>query len=282
MVRIGIGSLFLLPRGVAQMVNEQAEPTETKRLKILETEEIEAVYGLPVFDDDERAAYFTLSPSERAALSQFRGAKSLIHYILQLGYFKARRQFFTFSLKQVAADAYYVQRTYFPDFELTDLNIAKITRLKQQNLIMDIWQYRLCDETERQQLRLKAQQLAQISSRPVYIFRELMAYLTRQCLVAPAYTVLQDMIGDVLLREKERLIAIAESHLTDEQIAALNSLLANPRGLYEITRLKREPKDFSNKEITREVKRGEQIKPLYDAAQNILPHLDISNESIKY
>lgn len=116
------------------MVNEQAEPTETKRLKILETEEIEAVYGLPIFDDDERAAYFTLSPLERAALSQFRGAKSPIHYILQLGYFKARRQFFTFSLKQVAADAYYVQRTYFPDFELTDLNIAKITRLKQQNL----------------------------------------------------------------------------------------------------------------------------------------------------
>lgn len=41
------------------MVNEQSEKTETKRLKILEAEEIEAVYGLPVFDDDERVAYFT-------------------------------------------------------------------------------------------------------------------------------------------------------------------------------------------------------------------------------
>jgi len=264
------------------MVDKQSEQIETKRLKILEAEEIEMVFGLPVFDDDERAAYFTLSPPEGAALSQFRGPKSSIHYILQLGYFKARRQFFAFSLEQVAADAYYIQRTYFPDFELTDLNINKITRLKQQNLIMDIWHYRLCDETERQQLRLKAQQLAQISSRPVYMFRELMAYLTRQRLVAPAYSILQDMIGDVLQREKERLIAIAKAHLTVEQVAALNSLLANPRGLYEITRLKREPKDFSNKEIAREVKRGKQIKPLYEAVQNILPHLDISNESIKY
>jgi len=268
--------------GVVKMVDKQSEQIETKRLKILEAEEIEMVFGLPVFDDDERAAYFTLSPPEGAALSQFRGPKSSIHYILQLGYFKARRQFFAFSLEQVAADAYYIQRTYFPDFELTDLNINKITRLKQQNLIMDIWHYRLCDETERQQLRLKAQQLAQISSRPVYMFRELMAYLTRQRLVAPAYSILQDMIGDVLQREKERLIAIAKAHLTVEQVAALNSLLANPRGLYEITRLKREPKDFSNKEIAREVKRGKQIKPLYEAVQNILPHLDISNESIKY
>ena len=264
------------------MVDKQSEQIETKRLKILEAEEIEMAFGLPVFNDDERATYFTLSPPERAALSQFRGTKSSIHYILQLGYFKARRQFFTFSLKQVSADAHYIQRTYFPDSELTDLNIAQITRSKQQKLIMDIWQYRLCDETERQQLRLKAQQLAQISSRPVYMFRELMAYLTRQRLVAPAYTVLQDMIGDVLQREKERLTTIAESHLTGEQVASLNSLLANPRGLYEITRLKREPKDFSNKEIAREVKRGKQIKPLYEAAQNILPHLDISNESIKY
>lgn len=264
------------------MINEQSEPTETKRLKILEAEEVEAVYGLPVFNDEERVFYFTLSPSERAVLSQLRGIKSAIYYILQLGYFKARRQFFTFSLEQVTADAHYVQRTYFPDFVLIDLNITKVTRLKQQNLIMDLWQYHPCDDEDWQRLRQKAQQVAQISSRPIYIFRELMAYLTRQRLIAPAYTVLQDMIGDVLQRERERLIAIAQTYLTSDQVAALNNLLTNPRGLYEITRLKREPKDFSNKEIAREVKRGQQIKPLYAAAQNILPPLAISNESIKY
>ncbi len=264
------------------MVNEQSEQTETKRLKILEAEEIETLYGLPVFEAEDRTAYFPLSSPERVALSQLRGIKSCIYYILQLGYFKARRQFFNFSLEQVTADAIYVQRTYFPGFDLADLDITKVTRLKQQNLIMDLWQYHLCDEEERQRLRLKAQQVAQISSRPVYIFRELMAYLSRQHLIAPAYTVLQDMIGDVLQREKERLIVIAQSYLSDDEVTALNDLLANPRGLYEITRLKREPKDFSNKEIAREVKRGEQIKPLYFAAQNVLPRLAISNESIKY
>jgi hypothetical protein len=98
-------------------------------------------------------------------------------------------------------------------------------------------------------LRLKAQQVARISTRPIYVFRELLAYLTRERLVAPGYTVMQELIGDVLQREKERLIAVAQSHLTEGEVAALNNLLANPRGLYEITRLKRELKDFSNKEI---------------------------------
>jgi TnpA family transposase len=261
---------------------EPAAGRKQKRLKILESDEIETVYGLPVFDDEDRAFYFVLSPPERAILSQLHGRKSSIYYILQLGYFKARRQFFVFNLQQVATDAQHVQRSYFPDYMLVDLDITKVTRLKQQSLILELLQYRVCGEEERQQMRMKAQQVAQISSRPIYVFRELMAYLTRQRLIAPGYTVMQEMIGDVLQREKERLIAMAKFHLTDDAVTALNDLLANPHGLYEITRIKREPKDFSIKEINEEIRRGEQIKPLYAVAQTVLPRLEISNESIKY
>lgn len=264
------------------MTEDQSAQVETKRLKILEADEIEAVYGLPVFDDEDRAFYFSLSPPEKALLSQLHGVKSSIYYILQLGYFKARQQFFVFNLRQVAADAQYVQHLYFPADALTDLDISKVTRLKQQSLILELLQYRVCGEAERQQLRVKAQQIAQISSRPIYVFRELMAYLVRQNLVAPGYTVMQEMIGDVLQREKERLIAIAQTHLTSDALSALDNLLANPRGLYEITRIKREPKDFSIKEINEEIRRGEQIKPLYIVAETVLPHLGISSESIKY
>jgi hypothetical protein len=89
---------------------ETAADKKQTRLKILEADEIETVYGLPVFDDEDRAFYFSLSPPERAILSQLHGLKSSIYYILQLGYFKARRQFFVFNLQQVVADAQYVQR----------------------------------------------------------------------------------------------------------------------------------------------------------------------------
>jgi len=263
-------------------MSEPAADKKQKRLKILETDEIGAVYGLPVFDDEDRAFYFAQLPPERAILSQLHGLKSSIYYILQLGYFKARRQFFVFNLQQVADDARYVQRIYLPDDALVDLDITKVTRLKQQSLILDWLQYRVCGEEERRQMRMKAQQMAQISSRPIYVFRELMAYLTRQRLIAPGYTVMQEMIGDVLQREKERLIVIAKFHLTEDAVTAHNDLLANPRGLYEITRIKREQKDLSVKKINEEIRRGEQIKLLYAVAQTVLPRLDISNESIKY
>jgi hypothetical protein len=126
-----------------------AADKKQKRLKILEADEIGAVYGLPVFDDEDRAFYFALSPPERAILSQLHGPKSSIYYILQLGYFKARRQFFVFNFQQVAADAQYIQSIYFPDCVLVDLDITKVTRLKQQSLILELLQYRVCGEEER-------------------------------------------------------------------------------------------------------------------------------------
>jgi hypothetical protein len=69
--------------------------------------------------------------------------------------------------------------------------------------------------------------------------------------------------------------------LSPEQANALNDLLDDRPGLYEITQLKREPKDFSVTEIKRERERGRQIQPLYQLSQRVLPILAISNESIK-
>src|SRR5215510_14442013 len=99
------------------------------RLKILGDDEIEALYGLPHFHDDERHEYFALSPTEKAALEQLHSIKSRIYFILQLGYFKSRHLFFVFDLPEVEEDARYIQGHYFPEFHLDDLDITKVTRL---------------------------------------------------------------------------------------------------------------------------------------------------------
>jgi hypothetical protein len=62
----------------------------------------------------------------------------------------------------------------------------------------------------------------------------------------------------------------------------VRGLLDNPIGLYELTQLKREPKDFSEKEMLAEIRKRAQMHPLYAMAERLLPTLEISNESIKY
>ena len=61
----------------------------------------------------------------------------------------------------------------------------------------------------------KARQAAKISSKPIYVFRELMQYLAEQRIVAPGYSLLQDTVGQALTYEQNRLITVVRTHLND-------------------------------------------------------------------
>ena len=109
-----------------------------------------------------------------------------------------------------------------------------------------------------------------------------MHYLKDQRIVAPGYSVMQDTVSRALTCEQERLADVISHRLAHAHREALDRLLEDSPGLYEITQLRREPKDFSANEITREIRRGEQIRDLYHLAKSLLPDLGISHESVKY
>lgn len=110
---------------------------------------------------------------------------------------------------------------------------------------------------------MKAQQAARVCGKPIYVFRELVHHLEEQRLVAPGYSVMQTVVGQSITYEQNRLSTVVQRHLSETDTDALNRLLEDAPGLYEITQLKREPKDFSLSEIKREIHRGEQIQALY-------------------
>jgi hypothetical protein len=135
---------------------------------------------------------------------------------------------------------------------------------------------------ERQKLAAKARQAAAVCCKPIYIFRELMDDLQEQRIVAPGVSFMQETVGHALTYEHSRLITLVRHHLTPSDIEAFKHLLDDSQGLYEITLRGREPKDFSWSEMKREIDRAGQIRHLYHVTQRVLPHLLISNESIKY
>jgi hypothetical protein len=73
------------------------------RLNILTPSEITELYGLPQFGDEERRHYFDMSAQERQVVEGRRSAAG-IFLSLELGYFKAKRQFFDFTPAQVMPD----------------------------------------------------------------------------------------------------------------------------------------------------------------------------------
>ena len=253
-----------------------------KRLYIISVNEVAAIYDLPGFTAEDQAHFFSLSARERAVFPQLHTYTSRIFFILQLGYFKAVRQFFVVKLGEVDQDVAWIQQNHFPDRELPTNTVVKGTRLKHQALILRLCDYRLCGDLERRELANKAEQVVRISSKPVFVLHDLLHYLANQHIVAPGYTVLQNIVSSALTNEQQRLGKTIQNHLSAEDIEALRLLLTKPRGLHEITRLKKEPKDFGAQEMRREIDRGEQIVTLHDLAQRVLPQLEISSESIKY
>ena len=252
------------------------------RLKILSADEIDALYARPRFTQEERDEYFALSTQEKATLGQLHSLKSKMFFILQLGYFKARRMFFVFALNDAPEDAAHVRAKYFSAFADVDPEIAERTRLKQQKLILDLCKYRNADTVIRKTLQARALQAAAVCGKPIYVFQELMHYLAQELVAAPGYSTMQDIVGRALVQEQRRLASIVDNHIDPSAQSALDRLLEDTQGLHEITLLKRDPRDFSNSEIRREAKRGEQMRELYELSQRLLPHLHISNENIRY
>jgi len=261
-----------------------AARTAPKRLRILDDEEIEALYARPHFTADERTHYFALTQPEHDLIFAFGRVDVQIYCILQLGYFKAKQLFFAFTFHDVADDVVHIVDRYFSTVRRPALRpLNKRTILKQRRAILERFQYSLCTNVDREHLFLRAQQAARISSKPIYVLREVLHYLIEQRLVSPGYSFLQeDIVSKALIAEQTRLTAVLQAALTAADRAALDQLLAPSDRLYAITLLKREPKDFSLGEMRREIARGAQLVPLYHLATRMVPLLAISNEGITY
>ena len=173
-------------------------------------------------------------------------------------------------------------KCYFIGKQLYDLNISKATRFKLQNLILKICNYKYCTNNKRKEIKGIAQKLSKIHSKPIYIFRGIIEFLEEERVIILGYSVMQNIIGSTIIEERARLSMILQKRLSQEIKETLSNLLQNPQTLYEITILKKEPKDFNYNEILQEIKRAERIKDLYYSTKNLLKKLEISNENIKY
>jgi hypothetical protein len=66
--------------------------------------------GFPRFTQSDRDLLFALTTPEHEVLAQCRAVRTEIHFLVHLGYFRARQGFFRFELLAVRDDADYLPR----------------------------------------------------------------------------------------------------------------------------------------------------------------------------
>jgi TnpA family transposase len=255
----------------------------TERITILSDKDIKELYGLPQLSEEDRELYFTMDTDELKITHSRRSLAAKLIFMLQLGYFKAKKMFFAFTYDEIHDDIQFIRAKYsLPDFPPKKFKIHKTTRWNQQRRILTLFNYHDCDALWRKKLKEKACRYVRISSKPICIFKDLLTYLEKARVVLPAYSTLQKIISETILEETNRLSAFAERTIPGDVASMLQELLTREDRPYMFTLMKKEPKDFKYKQISQEIAKQNLLRPLYDFAEGFLPRLNISNDNIRY
>jgi hypothetical protein len=255
----------------------------SKRLTVLSEAERLALYGLPDFDDFQRAEFFALSAAERALVDWRKGLAEQVWCLLQIGYFKAKQAFFGFSWPDVPlSDIAFLMERYFPGSALTPQPIRANEHYAQRREIAGLFGYRLWADTDRAAVVGKAGLLAKRDVAATFILTELLAFLATRRIVRPGYTTLQGIISEVLTAERRRLEHLVEDGLDEEARAALQGLLVREDTLSELAALKQDAKHFGYRMMAMERQKRATLAPLHRVAKALLPRLDISQQNVAY
>ena len=257
-------------------------PISTKRLAILNKQEIQELFHRPIFSVEDRGHYFSMAPDEQLLFESLRHTRSRLLFLLQLGYFKASHRFFVFAWETVQVDLSYLMNRYFPQETFPSDFPDKKTRIAQQKIILNCQSYRAFGLLDHSWLLKQANQLIRIHAEPRFLLTELLGLLENQRITIPGYSTFQKIISGTIQEEQHRLVLLV-SKTPDPIKAELAKLLEKDEGqLFQLTALKKRAKGFNQRETRREIQKHVEVQPLYQFACEFLPTLDLSNGNIHY
>ncbi len=242
-----------------------------------------ALYGLPDFDEFQRAEYFAFADAERAVAERRKGPTEQLHCMLQIGYFKAKNAFFALSAQAVPAeDLSFLVERYFPGNPVVLKPVTAYEQYAQRTEIAKLFGYRLWSGTDQPALVETAALLARRDVTPTFVLIEVLAFLNARKIVRPGYTTLQTIIGDALTAERRRIEQLIENGLDTDTNAALQNLLVREDKLSELAALKQDAKNFGYRMMAAERQKRATLAPLHHAAKSLLPSLGISQQNVEY
>ena len=256
---------------------------KSERLSILSPLEEFAFYGFPDFDQEQRATFFDFTEKELEIILRRPSFHSKVYCALQVGYFKAKKLFFRFSLDKIPEDD--LRFILFRYFDSNDLSIFTVTKHEyylQRTEISDLFDYQLWSREFLPELDTRAKLSARRDTVPNFITHEILDFLQNQKIVRPAYTTLQTIVSKTLTQERNRLKCLLKSHLTESCKAKLKQLIRSESTLSDLAAIKQDAKSFGAALMGMERKKHDILKPLYKIAQQILPCLDISQQKKGY
>lgn len=253
-----------------------------KRIQLLTDAEVSDLYDRPDFTSEERELFFTLNPVEQQALNQYHNTRTRMYFILQLGYFRAKQQFFSFRFEDAADDTNFILKVHFGR---TDTGwkgtLSRDSIRTQKKDILELFSYRDWSTALEPQISNKLCELIRYFPKGHSALRQLLFYLDRQRIIIPSYRNFQDIFSAVFSAEEARLkpLLLSIPVYWREQLSAL---VEHEDGLNQLNLLRADQKDFKYTAVRFEIEKAQKIEDLYNFADQFLPSLKISKNAIRY
>jgi Transposase and inactivated derivatives, TnpA family len=269
--------------GRYHLIRQALFMAKSERLSILSPLEEFAFYGFPDFDKEQRATFFDFTEKELTLILKRPSFHSQVHCALQMGYFKAKKIFFRFSLDKIPQDDLeFILLRYFDNEALSSFTVTKHEYYLQRKAISDLFGYQIWSHHFLLELSNRAKLTAKRDTAPNFIAHEILDFLQNQKIVRPTYSRLQKIISQTLTQERNRLKYLLKNQLTESHKQNLKQLIEKESTLSELAALKQDAKNFGAALMGLERKKHDVLKPLYKIAQQILPHLGISQQNVDY
>lgn len=253
-----------------------------KRICLLSEAEINDLYARPDFNDDERKLYFAINELERDALKNYSNVRTRVYFILQLGYFKAKQQFFKFSFEDVRDDVEYILSNFHIENPSNLSGVISRNYIDQQkSYILKLFDYQDWYTIHREQTQGYICELLRFYPKSHSALRQLLNYLDSKQIIVPTYRTLQDMFSAAFSAEEKRIDQVILSMPLSIQ-GQLSSLINRTDGISQLNILRADQKDFQYTAIRAEVDKAEEIADLYEFAKIFIPTLKLSKNAVRY
>jgi hypothetical protein len=235
----------------------------------------------PALTYDERQWYFTLNDAEQAACRQFVDAFTRAHFVLLLGYFKVKKMRLVLTWGQTRDDLEYIFSRYFASAPRPRQSLGKKPRSRIYRSIFELTNYSPCTSARRDSLTRYLNDLTPQCMNKRYLLHECLLFLERNLVETPAYTTLDDLIGNALQRLEKGVIDRVQSVVSTDDLKSLQVLLQKADDHYGITGLKRPIKDFSYQQTGIAIEQSQTLRVLYPLGKRVIEASELSPLNVR-
>ena len=253
-----------------------------KRIEILSDSEISELYSVPAMTESDRQYFFSLNDSELAIFESRDSVQMKVYFVLLLGYFKFKPITWNFTLSQVKDDLDYILQLYLPNKKLPRKGLSRPQKTRIYQLVFELEGYRSFDNIMHAALIQQAEDQATICVEPRHIFDECIDFLAYKKTPIPSYSRLQKVVSSALQSEQHRTETLLHSQMPKKLTSKIEQIISSEGSVSLLTTIKTLPKDFTRKELTKELMSFKFIKEIYPIVTKVIEKLRLSKKNIDY